>query len=63
MRRWQKLMATAAPVNPSALTCSRSTSRGCNSSVSRGASWLVHSGYRTRAHPVLSSSAGLGLSR
>jgi hypothetical protein len=34
MRRRQKLMATAAPVSPSALSCSRSSNKGCSSSVS-----------------------------
>jgi hypothetical protein len=63
MRRRQKLMLTAAPVSPSALSCSRSSSKGCSSSVSRDASWLVHSEYGTRVHPVLSLSVGAGLSR
>jgi hypothetical protein len=37
--RWrQKLMATTAPVSPSTLSYSRSSNRGCSSSVSRDAS-------------------------
>jgi hypothetical protein len=44
-------MATAAPVSPSALSCSRSSSKGCSSSVFRDASWLVHSGYGTGVRP------------
>jgi hypothetical protein len=63
MRRQQKLMATAAPVSPSSLSCSRSSNKGLSSSVSRDASWLVHSGPGTRTRPVLSLSIGVGLSR
>jgi hypothetical protein len=63
MRRRQKLMATTAPVSPSALSCSRSSNKGCSSSVPRNASWLVHSRYGTGADPVLSFSASAGLSR
>jgi hypothetical protein len=37
MRRRQKLMATAPPVNPSTFSCSRSSSRGCSSLVSHDA--------------------------
>jgi hypothetical protein len=44
------------------LSCSRSSSKGC-SSVSRDASWLVHSGYGTGNRPVLSFNADAGLSR
>jgi hypothetical protein len=43
--RWrQKLMATTTPVSTSTLSCSRPSSKGLSSSVSRDASWLVHSG-------------------
>jgi hypothetical protein len=62
--RWrQKLMATTVPVSPSALSCSSSFSKGLSSSVSRVASWLVHSGPREGICPVLSPSADAGLSR
>jgi hypothetical protein len=63
MRRRQKLMATTALVSPSALSCSRSSNKGLNSSVSHVASWLVHFGPGTGTRPVLSLSAGVGLSR
>jgi hypothetical protein len=43
----QKLMATAALVSPSALSCCRSSSKGLSSRVSSAASWLVHSGPTT----------------
>jgi hypothetical protein len=56
-------MATAASVSPSALSCSRSSSKGLSSSVSRVASWLVYSGPRAGICSVLSLSAGVGLSR
>jgi hypothetical protein len=59
----QKLMATVTPVSPSALSYSRSSSKGLSSSVSRDASWLVHSGPETGTRPILSFSAGVGLSR
>jgi hypothetical protein len=39
------------------------SSRGCRSSVSRDASWLVHSGYRTGACPILVLSADVEFSR
>jgi hypothetical protein len=63
MSQWQKLIATAPPVNPSDFSCSRSSSRDYSSFVSRDASWLVHSGYGTGARPILVGSAGAGLSR
>jgi hypothetical protein len=63
MRRRQKLMATVAPVSPFALSCSRSSSKGLSSSVSRFTSWLVHSRPGAGICPVLSLSAGAGLSR
>jgi hypothetical protein len=63
MRQRQKLMATAAPASPSALSYSTSSSKGCSSSVSRDANWLVHSGYETDVRPVLSLSVGAGLTR
>jgi hypothetical protein len=63
MRQWQKLMATVAPVIPSALSCCRSSSKGLSSWVSSVASWLVHSGPTTGIRPVLSLSVGAGLSR
>jgi hypothetical protein len=56
-------MATVTPVSPSALSYSRSSSKGLSSSVSRDASWLVHSGPETGTRPILSFSAGVGLSR
>jgi hypothetical protein len=56
-------MATAASVSLSALSYSRSSSKGLSSSVSRVASWLVHSRPGTGTRPVLSLSAGTGLSR
>jgi hypothetical protein len=62
MRR-QKLMATVALVSPSALSCSRSSSKGLSSSVSRVASWLVHYGPGIGTRPVLFLNAGAGLSR
>jgi hypothetical protein len=64
MRRRQKVIATTTPVSPPlALSCFRSSSKSCSSSVSRDASWLVHYGYGTGARPVLFMSAGAGLSR
>jgi hypothetical protein len=63
MRRREKLMATAMPVSPSALSCSRSSSKGFNSWLSSVASWLVYSGPTTETRPVLDFSAGGGLSR
>jgi hypothetical protein len=63
MSRRRKLIATAAPVSPSVLSCSRSSSKGLSSSVSRIASWLVHSGPEIGTRPVLPFSAGAGLSR
>jgi hypothetical protein len=63
MRRRQKLMATAALVSSSALSCSRSSNKGLSSWVSSVASWLVHSGPTTGIYPVLDLSAGAGLLR
>jgi hypothetical protein len=56
-------MATTALVIPSALSCSRSSSKGLSSSVSRVASWLVLFGPGTGVRPVLSLSVGSGLLR
>jgi hypothetical protein len=63
MRRRQKLMATAEPVNPFALSYSRSSSNGLSSRVSGITSWLVHSGPTTEICPVLPFSVGAGLAR
>jgi hypothetical protein len=60
MRRRQKLMATAVPVSPSALSYSRSSSKGLSSTVSRDTSWLVHSEPGTGTRPVPPSARAWG---
>jgi hypothetical protein len=57
------LMATVAPVSPSVLSFSSSSSKGLSSRVSSIASWLVHSRPTRRICPILDLNTGTGLSR